>query len=104
MELLLIVLALLSWFWLDSVQTKELAIGICQTKCRLAGIQFLDETVAIKKLRIRWGADGLCWSRTYGFEISTDNVNRAAGSITMLGKTLEDLNLNCDSQPNARII
>ncbi len=88
----LILLALLfaaAWFLLDSARAREIAIEVSREACRRRGFQFLDETVALRGIRVARGERGLRLRRLYHFEFSDDQVSRRSGSIAMLGAEVE---------------
>ena len=98
MELLeLTVLGLLAaaiWLWLDSLGTREIGVRAVRTACVEEGLQLLDDTVAIRSLRLARDDDGqLRLRRVYGFEYSDTGDNRRPGSVTLLGQRVEYLHL-----------
>jgi len=98
MELLeLLVLALLGaavWLWLDSLKAREIGVKAAQAACADEGLQFLDDTVAIRSLRLIRDDDGrLRLRRVYGFEYSDTGDNRRPGTITLLGQRVELLHV-----------
>jgi len=95
MSTLSAIIALLAivWFWLDSLRTREIATGICRAACAQRDVQFLDQTVALRRLGLRWLADGVRLRRVYRFEYSEEGLGRTQGHIVMLGRTLEELSM-----------
>jgi hypothetical protein len=98
MELLeLLVLALLGaavWLWLDSLKAREIGVAAAQAACADEGLQFLDDTVAIRSLRLVRDDDGrLRLRRVYGFEYSDTGDNRRPGTVTLLGQRVELLHV-----------
>ena len=89
--LLLGLLLLLGWFWLDSLRARELALGLCQSACRQRELQLLDQAVALRRLGLSWGTEGLRLRRVYRFDFSEDGLVRHQGSIVMRGLNLEAL-------------
>lgn len=88
----LVVLVLLAagWVWLDAMRARETATVVAKRLCAEAGVQFLDDTVAIARLGLgRHGGGTLSIRRTYSFEFSDTGDNRRAGSVTLLGGRLE---------------
>jgi len=87
-------------YWIDTIRTKEIACSHGKARCKELGVTFLDETVEIKKVRIKRNPRGtVVFRREYGFEFSSDGVRRYEGSITMLGKVLADLNMSAYPEP-----
>lgn len=97
---ILFVAVILGWFWLDSTQTRELAIGICRTACEQHQVQLLDHTVALRHLKLRWPRQGLRLRRVYRFEFSEEGVSRRTGYLVMLGQELQEISLGLPEQPS----
>lgn len=95
MELALLLATLaLAWFWLDSTRSRELAIAAGQQAAEKYGLQFLDETVAMTRLRAGRDQNGrLRLKRTYGFEVSGTGADRMECSITLLGRHVDALDI-----------
>jgi hypothetical protein len=88
--LLLVGIALLAWFWLDSLRAREIATGTMKEVCRRHGVQFLDDTVALARLGLRRDPVGqLRLRRTYRFDFTLTGVDRRAGTVVMVGSSLE---------------
>ena len=84
--LLLILLAALVWFWWDSLQKREIALARARLECERAGVQFLDGSVALRKLKLR--RDEMQRARFYrefAFEYSTQGDDRQSGRVWLLG-------------------
>ncbi len=84
--LLLAALAGLGWFWWDGLQKRELAVQAARRTCEQAGVQFLDDTVALKKMALR--RDGRQQARIYrefAFEYSSVGDDRQVGRVYLLG-------------------
>lgn len=90
----LLLLGLVAWLWLDTMRVREVAVGISRQACRSGGVQLLDETVALRRLDIRRHAGhGLRLRRVYEFEYSTDGRDRLSGSVTLLGRHVQGVYL-----------
>jgi hypothetical protein len=87
----LFVLLLVGWFWLDSLRAREIATAICAEACARRDLQFLDQTVALRRLGIAWRSEGLRLRRVYRFDFSEEGVGRRTGQLVMRGIALEDL-------------
>lgn len=82
-------LALLLWLLWDGMAAKEKAYLESKRLCRAADVLFLDDSVALSRLRLcrhRNGRVGLY--RRFGFEFSTDGEERYEGYIDMLGEEI----------------
>ncbi|MGA7978710.1 MAG: DUF3301 domain-containing protein [Chromatiaceae bacterium] len=86
-------LALLGWFWLDSLRARELATGISRAACGQRNLQFLDHTVALYRLGVRRTRGGLRWRRVYRFDFSEEGVGRRTGHLVLVGLNLELIDL-----------
>ena len=80
---LLVLLAI--YLWQASLRAKERARSFATALCADAGVQLLDQTVSLQRLRIRRGDDGrLHWLRRYRFELSTNGSDRHHGSLDVM--------------------
>jgi len=89
----LLFLLLIGWFWLDSLRAREIATGICRAACRQREVQFLDQTVALHRLGLRWLESGIRVRRVYGFDYSEEGVGRHTGHVIMVGTDLEEFTM-----------
>ncbi len=90
----LLALGLLIWFWRDSLRVRESATRISRQACKSYGVQFLDQTVALQRLRLRWGHSGPHLQRTYQFDYSLEGEGRRTGYLVMLGDRHLSLHIN----------
>lgn len=91
---IMVVIAAVALLWVDSMRARERAIRAGRSACARYQLQFLDETVAFARLRLRRDEEGqLRIARTYTFEFSDTGNNRRHGAIVMLGGELLDLQL-----------
>jgi hypothetical protein len=97
---ILAVTAAIGGFLLDSTRTREIAIEICQAACIRQQVQFLDQTVALNRLGLRWPPQGLRIRRVYCFDFNEEAIGRHTGHIVMLGRELQELSLGLPSQPD----
>lgn len=90
MLLPLISLALLVWFWADSLRAREHALHACARACKEINAQLLDETVALRRLGLARNEYGhAVWRRTYRFEYTFDGALRLHGSVILRGRRVE---------------
>jgi len=93
------------WFWLDSLRAREVALDGARRACEAEGVQLLDWTVAMKRIRLGRDDEGRRgFQRTYEFEFSDTGNNRIEGSITVIGRQLLALNLPVISAPPTNVI
>ncbi|MCC7410182.1 MAG: DUF3301 domain-containing protein [Gammaproteobacteria bacterium] len=83
----------LVWFVSDSLAARERLLARARAACDEAGVQFLDDSVSVARMRLGWGPAGLRLLRHYRFEFSTRGDDRCRGSATMLGRDVEFLRL-----------
>jgi hypothetical protein len=82
------------WLWFDAMRAKELATGAGRKRCQDAGVIFLDDTVALARLRLcRDGAGRLSVCRRYRFEFASDGGYRYRGEIDLLGRRITRLEI-----------
>jgi hypothetical protein len=92
---LIIFLAMVAWYWWDTMQSKEVARQAGKRACDQAGVQFLDDTVEKKKIWIRRNNRGrLEFCRIFFFEFATDGEYRYQGRVVVLGKTVSDVSMD----------
>lgn len=75
--------------WYDAMRARERARVFSRDLCAEAGVQLLDQTVALRRLRLRRvPGQGLALWRCYGFELSTNGSDRLRGSLDLIGSEL----------------
>ncbi|MCB1856699.1 MAG: DUF3301 domain-containing protein [Gammaproteobacteria bacterium] len=89
------------WFWLDSARAREIATAVCEEACVTRGLQFLDQTVAVFRIGLRWTASGIRIRRVFRFEFSEEGVGRRSGHLALIGIDLDFFSLGLpDSEQN----
>ena len=91
---LLLLLIAVFFFWYFSTKALEQARRIGQQACGEAGVQFLDETVYLKKFwptRLPSGWVGML--RFYHFDYADEHGDRRRGLIVLAGRQLEYLQM-----------
>lgn len=95
--LLLVIVALVAWFWIDSLRAREMATAACRRACSQEGLQFLDGTVALERLGLgRSPAGRLQLRRQYRFDYTQDGITRRRGGAVLVGGQLLTLTLPLD--------
>jgi hypothetical protein len=80
-------LAAVVLLWLDFRAAAERAQAGCLRACGQAGVQLLDSSVALSRVRLRRRSNGrVGLLRRYVFEFSTDGADRHPGSIELHGR------------------
>ena len=98
--LALLLFAALAWYWYNGMQAREQAIAAGRRTCNEAGVQFLDESVALARIRLARNSQGqLQFQRHYRFEFSETGDNRRPAEVSMLGNRVEWINLDGMWQP-----
>lgn len=87
----ILVLMLIAWIWLDAARAREFATVLARRHCERRGLQFLDETVALARMGLRWTREGLRVRRMYRFDFSLEGTGRRFGYILMIGARLESV-------------
>lgn len=93
--LLLVVLAGGAWFAWDSLRAREAANRAMRAACQSHGWLFLDDTVALRKLRLARDDEGhLRLRRSFDFAFSGTGFDRRVGRLELLGCEVEALDLS----------
>jgi len=93
--LLILFLSAIGWYWWSTMQSKELARHAGRQLCDRYDVQFLDETVELKKIWIRRNSLGrLEFCRLFFFEFATDGEKRYQGRILVLGKYVSEVEMD----------
>lgn len=98
--LLLGLLGVIGWYWYAGLQVREQAVAVGRRACADAGVQFLDESVALSRTRFARNSGGqMQFLRDYRFKFSDTGDNRRPGLVRMLGDRVEWVNLDGEWQP-----
>jgi hypothetical protein len=82
----LLALGALAWYWLGGMSAREKAVAAGRQACSAAGVQFLDDTVALVKTRpVRDSEGRIRLARLYRFEFSDTGDDRRPGLIRVEG-------------------
>jgi Protein of unknown function (DUF3301) len=92
--IILLVFAALGWFWYDGLRAREQAYRYARVYCEEAGMQFLDDTVSLSRLRLcRTPRGRLVFCRLFRFEFSETGNDRQAGFVAIKGREFDFINL-----------
>jgi hypothetical protein len=98
--ILLIILIVGAWFWLDSVSKREIAVNFGHDLAKRFQLQLLDETVACSKLRLERDDNGHAQiMRLYEFEVTVVGNERMQCHLALLGKQLKSWHIPPYLQP-----
>ncbi|MFZ4498653.1 MAG: DUF3301 domain-containing protein [Burkholderiales bacterium] len=82
----LAVLALVAGFlfWLDTLRARDLALAVARQQTARLGLQLLDDTVALQRVRIERTASGwLALARRFRFEFTETGDSRREGFVLL---------------------
>jgi hypothetical protein len=101
MELILIfILLMLGWFWIDSLDKRERAIALGTELAARLNLQMLDETVVCSRLWLGRNRKGhVQLLRTYEFDVSASGDDRLHSHLTLLGNHLSAWHIPLYLQP-----
>lgn len=95
--MLLIVIGLLVWFWLESLKSRDIAIQVARTSCRQQELQLLDGTVSLRTIRPYYrNRDDYGLKRTYSFDYSGDGISRQTGCVVLYNSRVVSIVLESD--------
>ena len=92
---LVIILLTVTWYWWDTMRSKEAAKIAGKQACSDAQVQFLDDTVELKKIWLRRNEIGrlqLC--RLFIFEFASDGEHRYQGRIMLTGQQVREVEMD----------
>ena len=88
-------IAFVAFYWIHALRTKEIANKAAEHHCEQMQVQFLDQTVFLKKLWFKRNSQGhLGIWREYYFEFTVSGEDRYFGRVFMLGKRIESISLD----------
>jgi len=91
--ILILVLAIL--YWLAAARAKETASRAARNRCQQRGVLFLDDTVALRRVRLRRDErSAIHLQREYSFEFATDGGRRYQGRVRLLGARVQEVELD----------
>jgi hypothetical protein len=106
LELITLAIFLLAgWFWMDTMRAREVALDAGRRACAAENVQFLDWTVAVRKMGLARDDEGrVRIRRTYEFEYSDTGDNRLKGAVTLIGSQLVAVYIQPREAPPAGVI
>ena len=85
----------LLWLWWDGLGAREVALHAGKDACNQHGVQFLDESVVLSKIRLARDFHGtIRVERYFRFEFATDGATRHQGRIQILNRTVTRLEMD----------
>jgi Protein of unknown function (DUF3301) len=89
----LLVILSLAILWYKNLAYKDLAYQSALQFCREADVQLLDQTIVLRSLWPTKHSQSWFLRRFYQFEFTSTGADRYKGSVTLLGKTVMDIQL-----------
>ena len=87
-------LGAVAWFWWDSLRKRELTLNAAQRACEQANVQFLDGSVALRKIRMERDDNYRARIyREYAFDYSAQGDDRQSGRVYLLGAQVLSISL-----------
>lgn len=87
--ILLAVVVAIAWMWQDGLGAREVAVAAAAAACQRESLQFLDDTVAQRGLRlVRNEAGRIVLQRAFGFEFSETGDDRQPGLVILRGREI----------------
>jgi hypothetical protein len=84
--ILIIILAVVVWYWQDAMHAKELAVRTAKDACKKRDLQLLDSTTHLIKVSLQRNDHGkLKIARQYGFDYF-DNQERQQGTCVVFDR------------------
>ncbi len=91
----LLILFFIAWFLWSGIRSKEIACQSGEVHCQRHNVQFLDQTVERRKLRLtRDNRNNPCWFRSFHFEFATNGEQRYGGKIEMFGHHIKSIEMD----------
>jgi hypothetical protein len=97
--ILLLAAGLFAAFWLDGARARELATALARSLCEQRGLQFLDDTVVLRRIGLRWGRQGIRFRRMFVFDFSRGGMGRRSGYLILVGTDVEQYGLDLPETP-----
>lgn len=96
--LLLAVITLALLFWFETLRMREYVTRRCKSTCEAAGLQLLDQSVALSGISLKRDRNGR-WRvhRSYQFHVSENGADRHMGHIILTGTRIEAVHIEGQS-------
>lgn len=84
-----------AFYWMHALRTKEIALNAAQRHCDAMQVQFLDQSVYLKRIWFKRNEQGqLSLWRDFYFEFTVSGDDRYFGRVTLLGKKVTAVQLD----------
>ena len=93
--LLIFIVGVLFSVWWNTQGIKQIALRLIKQRCEELGVQFLDDSLVLKRLRVGGLKAGrLVATRTFTYEFATDGDERYGGEIEMTGRRCDSISMD----------
>ena len=86
-----ILAAVVLWFWQDSLAARESANAAAMEACKRLSLQFLDGTVAFARVALVREGGRIRLRRTYVFDYTATSIERRQGFVLLTGRQVESV-------------
>lgn len=91
----------LTGLWWTGSRARELAIAHARSACQQRQVQFLDQTVALSRIRpVRNASGNQCLMRTYRFEFTDHADYRDTATLVLHGYRLHHIDFPFTRDPD----
>jgi hypothetical protein len=92
--------AFIAFYWIHALRTKEVALSVAEKHCEQMQVQFLDQSVYLKRIWFKRNDLGqLSLWREFYFEFTVSGEDRYFGRVGMLGKKITLVQLDPHIDP-----
>ncbi|WP_298219406.1 DUF3301 domain-containing protein [Halothiobacillus sp.] len=92
--LILMIIVGMSVFWWQQDTFHRRALALAKSACDRAGVQLLDDSVGMRRLRLRRSNGHFIIERHFGFEFSPSGAARYPGLIVFYGSGVHSVDLD----------
>jgi len=93
--LIVVAVAFSAVFWWNTMGIRLQAYNAAKRHCQELGLQLLDQSVMLKRVRIKRNrAGGLSLQRIFAFEFASTGDERYCGEVQLLGRSLVDVTVD----------
>lgn len=87
--------AMVCYAWWNNLQRREFATRAVRQYCKREGVQLLDESIALEKIRLARDPDHgrVILVRQYQFYFTSTGDERYSGKVQMHGRRLQQIDL-----------
>lgn len=95
----LLALGYQAWAWQQRARIQ--ATTAVKRRCQQEGLQLLDDTLVLEKMRFRRGKSSVHLWRCYQFEFTSTGDQRYRGHVELLGRKLAAIEMAAYRAPDA---